>query len=377
MAPEFLVIILQTTTNLLFFAVVVVIYFSTPRQDRGRAKEDIIFDWMLLSTGAILLIDTVNYAVEGGVGEASRSIALFSNSLFFALTILPPSFFVFYTQSHLNISRPSIRQHYLVLTALMSSWIVLCLSNPWTEIIFRIDEGNHYQRSWGFNYFSVVLYALISYSLILVALNRYGSVRRQWLSLLFYPLPSIFGALGQQIFFGTILLWPGVVLSLLILAMNVQNERMGTDLLTGINNRLSLIRYLSAKMKSKKPFPLAGIALDLDRFKEINDTLGHDVGDRALADAAAIIRQAIRKEDFVARLGGDEFLVLLETRDLAVVESVVRRISESFEHSSADTSRPYSLSASIGWEIYNPGSDPEPETFLKRLDEAMYRAKQN
>ncbi|TXT47154.1 MAG: diguanylate cyclase [Spirochaetes bacterium] len=376
MALESLVITLQTTINLLFLAVVAVIYFSTIRQDNAKAKEDAIFDWMLLSTGAILLVDTINYAVEGRPGEAAHWIALVSNSLFFALTILPPSLFVFYTQAHLNISKPSVRQHYWGLSVLMAFWILLCLSNPWTEIIFRIDQENRYRRSWGFNYFAVVLYALISYSLVIVASHRRGCPRRQWLSLLFYPLPSIFGALGQQVFFGTILLWPGVVLSLLILAMNVQNERMGTDVLTGLSNRLSLHRYLGPKLRSRNSPAMAGIALDLDRFKEINDTLGHDVGDRALADAAKVIRQAIRKEDFAARLGGDEFLVLLETNDRGDVESVARRISESFERFGMDESRPYSLSASIGWEIYHPGKGPEPESFLKLLDEAMYRAKQ-
>lgn len=368
-------IALQTLTNVLFIGVIAVIYFSAARHKDGRSGDDRIFNGMLFSVGAILLTDAVNYFFNGRPGAGIHTLLLLSNSVFFTLTILPPSLFIFYTQLNLGFEKPSARQLGWVVGGIVAVWFVLCMSSPWSGLIFTIDGSNQYLRGPGFNYISLVLYAIIAYSVFLVLRHHRGLPRYQWLSLLFYPVPSIIGAVGQQIFFGTVLLWPGAAISLLILAMNVQNEKIGTDHLTGVNNRMSLMRYLRIRLKGSQSIPLAGIALDLDNFKLINDRQGHIVGDRALSDAASLIRESIRTDDFLARTGGDEFLILLETNNPQVVRDVVDRIRANFAHYRATQERPYQLSTSIGWGIYNPSLDFTPEAFLTRIDGELYKAK--
>ncbi len=120
---------------------------------------------------------------------------------------------------------------------------------------------------------------------------------------------------------------------------------------------------------------VALLFLDLDRFKHINDTLGHSFGDDLLKEAAKRLLSLTRKSDTCARLGGDEFAILLpDVQDLSNVEDVVSKILEKI-------SEPYDLegnnafvSASIGVTIY-PEDGYTPQTLLRNADSAMYRAK--
>jgi len=149
------------------------------------------------------------------------------------------------------------------------------------------------------------------------------------------------------------------------------------DNLTGLPNRRMLHDRLEQELKKahRSGLPMALLFLDLDRFKEINDTLGHDVGDLLLKDAALRIASCVRETDTVARLGGDEFTVILgELEDPSSVErvaqSILRKLSEPFL---LGDEKAY-VSASIGITLY-PEDATAVDTLLKNADQAMYAAK--
>jgi diguanylate cyclase (GGDEF)-like protein len=133
-----------------------------------------------------------------------------------------------------------------------------------------------------------------------------------------------------------------------------------------------MMRYLHSLERSPDRRRIAGIAMDLDGFKAINDRFGHQTGDRALEEAAHIIRDSIRRNDFLARMGGDEFTVILETDNIAVVNEVVDRIRSNFERARTSPDRPYELAISIGWGVYDRAKDLEIGAFLSRIDTALY-----
>ncbi len=148
------------------------------------------------------------------------------------------------------------------------------------------------------------------------------------------------------------------------------------DTLTGLPNRSLLddrLRHASARaQRTRRPF--AVLFLDLDRFKVVNDTLGHDVGDRVLAEVASRLAEAVRPGDTVARLGGDEFIVVVE--DLLVadtVDLVVERVVSAFDEPFVYGGREFTIGASIGVLVTSEGG--EPRTLLRDADTAMYTAK--
>ena len=149
------------------------------------------------------------------------------------------------------------------------------------------------------------------------------------------------------------------------------------DELTGLPNRTmfmhTLQRAFSLAQRRNKQFAL--FFIDLDRFKNINDSLGHEAGDRLLQDVARRLRQHRRESDTVARLGGDEFVVLVEdcadSRELtAIAQNILNAVGRPYTLSG----REYHVTGSIGISTY-PADGLDPASLLKNADIAMYLAK--
>jgi diguanylate cyclase (GGDEF)-like protein len=150
------------------------------------------------------------------------------------------------------------------------------------------------------------------------------------------------------------------------------------DPLTGLPNRMHLLTLLTQHIAAARREPHRGavLFLDLDRFKQINDTLGHAAGDTLLRLAAERIRLSLRESDTVARIGGDEFTVVLpritSSRDAGqVAASLIAALSRPFE---IDDQKMYA-GGSVGIALY-PEDGANAEELLKRADTAMYRAKE-
>lgn len=150
------------------------------------------------------------------------------------------------------------------------------------------------------------------------------------------------------------------------------------DPLTGLPNRAMLFEYanhmLSHNRRTRQR--AAALFLDLDRFKPINDTHGHDIGDVVLKEVAGRLAERLRAEDIVIRLGGDEFIVLLqEIRHEAAAADIARQIITRISDPYLIGELVLSLSASIGISIF-PGDAQDIETLISHADLAMYQAKQ-
>lgn len=148
------------------------------------------------------------------------------------------------------------------------------------------------------------------------------------------------------------------------------------DPLTKIANRHGIIQYID-KLFSKKE-SLCGRALmfiDLDGFKQVNDTYGHLMGDNLLIAVAGILKNKVRSGDYVARLGGDEFLILLNNiQNSEGVAAVGKKLVAEIAKPTTIDSKEVKVTASIGIAMYND-KIKNTKDFIKRADDAMYRAK--
>jgi diguanylate cyclase (GGDEF)-like protein len=149
------------------------------------------------------------------------------------------------------------------------------------------------------------------------------------------------------------------------------------DTLTGLPNRSLFADRLTVAIAHahRHRYKLAILFLDLDRFKQINDSLGHTVGDRLLKIVSSRIRTTIREEDTVARFGGDEFTVLIHI--IGKIEDagkVAQKILDAFKAPITIDDRDFVVTSSVGISVY-PNDGTDGETLIRNADTAMYRAK--
>ena len=157
----------------------------------------------------------------------------------------------------------------------------------------------------------------------------------------------------------------------------VELRRLATrDPLTGMANRMlvkeQLVNMLAQAARTSRMVGV--IFLDLDRFKTVNDSLGHDIGDSLLKAVANTLLQVIRQQDAVGRLGGDEFLFLVSANDLSDVVVLAERIIEALAKPYAIEGYEIRTNASLGIAMY-PENGEDADTLMRSADLAMYRAK--
>ncbi|MFA5949863.1 MAG: EAL domain-containing protein [Hyphomicrobium sp.] len=151
------------------------------------------------------------------------------------------------------------------------------------------------------------------------------------------------------------------------------------DLLTGLANRARFSRVLSETVEEcrRKHARFALVLIDLDRFKEINDLLGHEAGDKVLCDAADRFKNAVRPNDLVARIGGDEFTAIVPFLDPDAngnVAAVAKRMLTALREPVACRGRSLTVGASIGAAIF-PDHGGDAEELLRNADLALYHSK--
>ena len=149
------------------------------------------------------------------------------------------------------------------------------------------------------------------------------------------------------------------------------------DQLTGLPNRLYLAHHLPGAINEAKRngTMLAVLFLDLDRFKQINDSRGHETGDKLLKQVAERVRHTVRSEDIVVRMGGDEFIVVLQSiRSTDVISDMAARINAALSAPVVVDGHPLVTTASIGVGLY-PRDGADMGELLRHSDTAMYQAK--
>ncbi|TFD45760.1 bifunctional diguanylate cyclase/phosphodiesterase [Cryobacterium sp. TMT1-2-1] len=241
---------------------------------------------------------------------------------------------------------------YAVGTLLDASWpIGLALITLWVEGTVR--RGSHGRTSASTPALAVPAVAVLAALGVLILGSRIP------LSVLALVLAS-----------GTM----GLAAVPLIFRQRLLRRQAGTDELTGLPNRRRLYAEVPVRLVAAPDRPRALLLLDLDRFKEVNDSLGHDVGDELLVQVGQRLSSHLRGSDLLARLGGDEFAVLLDDtgylRSVAVAVGLQEALAEPFTLAGIALT----VDVSIGVALF-PDQGTDLGTLLRRADLAMYRAK--
>ena len=151
------------------------------------------------------------------------------------------------------------------------------------------------------------------------------------------------------------------------------------DQLTGLHNRRGFLTLAAQQLKLSDRTKKGAVLFftDLDGMKLINDTLGHEAGDRALLEVAAALRESFRSSDVIARMGGDEFAVLAIDTTKNNVELHLNRLLDGIQAHNTRAHPEFELSLSVGYSFYDPEEPCSIDDLLARADQRMYEQKRS
>lgn len=357
------------TANFISLLLLSTLYFSN-RQRMGNDKDTRIVLRMMGITAISNVADCCVFYLNGNSGMFIKVLVFLSGSWVFLGNVLIGYSWAQFVMTHLNIPFTDNRRKVYRAGGLTAC--ILLIINVFHPLVFSVQDGT-YQRGPAYSVFLVfaVLY-------ILDSLYLYARCRKKVGTLKLFPIqvfliPIVIGVVVQALWVEIAITWTSIAVAIAGVMTALKNEIIFLDGLTGLHNRMYL-EFLQKQASKKKNAWMAGIMIDLNSFKQINDNYGHSEGDAALITVADILRKSFGEYGVVTRYAGDEFVVMLNTTDEGLVQRLIEDAKRNFEEENRENSKPYQLSASMGYAI----SDLRVETmddFMNRIDGRMYQDK--
>jgi len=345
------------------------------KHSESKSFQNKLYMSMLQITILILVIDIFS-RFDGKPETIYSVINHFGNFMIFFISPVLPSLWLLYVHFQLFHEEQKTKRLLYPLFAINAVNAALLVLSQFYGWYYYIDSDNIYHRGQLFLFCALISVALVTCSYLLILANSKNVERKVCFSLLFFAFPPSVGILLQILFYGIALIPNSIVISFLIVFLNIQNKNVYTDYLTGVYNRKKLETYLQEKVnKSRTGKTFSAILVDFNNFKSINDSFGHDVGDDALETSAKLIRSCLRANDFIARFGGDEFCIVLNTSDRIELEEIVCRINQHIEKYNHSSQKPYIISFSTGFAVFDYNFHRNVEGFQKHIDRLMYENK--
>ncbi len=326
----------------------------------------------------LLLID-IGSRFDGNPDSVYEIINRISNFVMFVLSPLQAMLWAYYIKEQVSQDPLSLRRLTNSFKALIFVNLLLNIASLKYHWFYYIDDFNVYHRGVYFLVPLILTLVLTALSYWYAISNREKFTSRYFSSLMLFAVPPLVCIFLQYFIYGSSLILSGVAISLLTVFLNSQNQRVYTDFLTGAYNRTKLESYLSERISSvhRKGRTFSAIMIDLDDFKNINDTLGHDIGDLALETAANVLKTCIREDDVLARYGGDEFCIILDIVDEEELEAMIERIRNKIKNYNESFSSPFQLEISMGYAVYDENLKMNLDEFKRLIDFKMYQEKRN
>ena len=311
----------------------------------------------------IVILAEIGTIVAGAGGPAWRSLNLVSNVLGFMFTpVIPIVLLVIFDSRFLKTHL------YLLLPSLLNA--IAAVFSPFFGLLFYIDEENRYTRGSLFFLFVTVYMIHLLFLVVVSLLKGRGQLYSIHWKIFGLTMFVVAGTLIQLAFPSVYSSWHCVTLSLFLYYILLTEHDSRLDSLTGLYNRSAFEKDIRILAKRKR---YTVIVMDLNEFKEINDTFGHDYGDVALKKVAAIIKKSFDHNSSSYRIGGDEFSVLCRGSDLKKIshqlKSMTNRLTMERQKDSTLPTVAYGSSTS-------QTDMPDIQDVLKAADAQMYLNKQ-
>lgn len=363
--------------DLFSIAVLLLLIWGVKLRESGKSYAASLFLLLCYSTVIVILLEMITWMLDGTHGLYTKHVLYSANFVFILLNPVPVAIWLCYLDYQYFASIEHLKKRWFYIQPFLIVCICM-LINLFTPFVFSITEQNTYQREPGLILVSMANFSYFIISIVMVLRNKDTVKKRVRRVLEFFAIIPVSGAILQLSIYGTVFIWPSMTLAIAITFVFLEIQRDIRDYLTGLLNRQQIEEKIVMRMhefQQKGGFCI--LMLDIDGFKDINDTYGHNEGDRALITMANIIMRSVKRRDCVSRYGGDEFLLLLETDSPDVVQKIINRLYWEAEKEVKNILVPYKMRFSVGYAIYEPIDYGDLKTFIHAADSNMYGHKKS
>lgn len=333
-----------------------------------RNVEDRYLFWISACIIISCVVESIVYTCYYKVGLIYRLIIyLGSVWMFFSIFLIGP-LWVLLLEKHNQIESSKLLQSLLNYISLLG--VAVLIINFIKPIVFYVDSESIYHRGQFF-----WLYVLSALFFFFAGISVY--IKKRKISMIpFFPafqifIPVFMGMIIDIFVPGVSVIWAGCSVSVTLMIMALQNENICRDKLTGLFNRYYLERI---NLRYEDKGILCFMMIDINGFKQINDRFGHSEGDRGLMFVSECVTKSVGEKGSVIRYAGDEFIVLLNTKDYREADECIERINKNLAEVNQTLKKDYSLSLSIGYEIFDMKLI-KLEEILEVIDKKMYQEK--
>jgi len=326
-----------------------------------------------------LTSDMVYLLFEGLPGEHIYFILFFACTLYYVFQILSFCYMIVFVD--FMVLKDVLRSKKIIKFSCLyiAIHIVILLANYRYGFYFSIDPETNIFVQGGHYYIRFIFAYIPMFSGLGILIYCYSSFKKSDIIMLSVFVSFFILGSSLDILFGTVrLVWPWGTSALLYAYFFIVQSETRNDPLTGVGNRFSFNEFTDRLSRRITGESWAIVMIDMDHFKTINDTLGHQEGDNALCDMAAIIRSCIGKTDFAARYGGDEFALAVKVEKGVEnsIKALMDKIQCSLDSYNEKNTRPFKLEISYGYDVFTSDGKQSMEKFLSHIDSLMYKHKQ-
>lgn len=373
---DYLVTIIQNIImNLNGIVLLTFILIQINRTPESREIDNKLFKGLIYIT-IFMLVLTMLVRLDGKAGPIYLIINEILNFLVFTYGPILSSLWFIYAHYQLFNDLSRLKRFFWPLIVINFVNVFFLVINQFTNFMYYIDSSNIYRRGPYHNLLKLFNIILLVAVLVMVYINKKRVNKRYFDSLSFFSFPPLITLVLHDSVAFTSFVLSGVVLSLVLVFITIQNHNINTDYLTEAFNRRMLEKHLANKIaNSRKTKTFSTIMIDLDDFKQINDNYGHQEGDFALISTVNLIKSVISRDDLIARSGGDEFWIVLETDEEDKVKEVIKSLKTKFSEWNNINEKPYNLSFSYGYMVYDYNQGLSSDEFRVKVDEKMYEFK--
>jgi diguanylate cyclase (GGDEF)-like protein len=352
--------------------IVVLIFADYIRKYNTGHTQRTVFCGMLVCVFIPMISDMAAFLINGKPDSYAALYAIKTVQNIFQ--VLAYYFLVLFIDLMIYKDRERVKKIAIGVYIITAVHIALLLVNLKWHYYFYIDQARNI-FCYGDKYYIhlVISYVPVVFAFYELAASR-GMFRKFHLLTLFLLLGLTSAGSWADVLLGSVkLIWPCMTAALLYCYFFIIQTDTRIDSLTGIGNRYSFNEFTDHLSRHKSGESWAIVMIDMDHFKRINDTLGHQEGDNALRDMAAIIKNCVKSSDFAARYGGDEFVLATKTDGMT---SLMGRIQAAIDRQNEQHIRPFKIEISYGHDVFTADGTRKIEEFLNHIDSLMYKQKE-